>query len=215
MKVLWLSICVALLLPWCSRPQNEPIHRQLDGWADSSPEEQGMDRARLAALDTSLADEHGNIDGMLVIRNGRVVYEKHYSREYDGMNEGLGQAPGLYNYHDPEWHPFYQRGELHTIWNQVRMLPEGWVGESVERRVEDTGWRGMGYGYQWWLVPWGSDEDSFAYAAIGYGGQRLLVVPELDLVAVFTGWNIDDFPALDPRFALDAVLAAVDDQPKR
>jgi len=34
-------------------------------------------------------------------------------------------------------------------------------------------------------------------------------VPELHVVAVFTGWNILDFPALDPRFALDSVLEAV------
>jgi len=33
-------------------------------------------------------------------------------------------------------------------------------------------------------------------------------VPEMDVVAVFTGWNIDGIPALDPRFALDAVLEA-------
>ena len=390
MKLLWLSICVALILPSCSRPQNESIQRPMDSWAESSPEEQGMDGARLFALDSSLADEHGNIDGLLVIRNDRVVYEKHYSRDYDDMNDERGQAPGLYNYHDPEWHPYYQRGELHTmqsvtksvtsaligiaigrgeiaglqvpvidflddyeianldewkrsmilqdlltmragiawdedsvpytdpenscagmensddwiqfvadqpmarqpgteflynsgasqllsliikkatgmhvdeyaeehlfgplgitsyfwkttptgfpdtegglyltardlakigylylmdgVWGQVRVLPEGWVGTSVERHVEDTGWLGMGYGYQWWLVPWGSNGDSYAYAAIGYGGQRLFVVPELDLVAVFTGWNIDDFPALDPRFALDAVLGAVSSRPER
>jgi hypothetical protein len=28
------------------------------------------------------------------------------------------------------------------------------------------------------------------YGALGYGGQFLFVVPERDLVAVFTGWNI-------------------------
>ena len=42
------------------------------------------------------------------------------------------------------------------VWDQVRVLPEGWVAASTERRVEDTGWLGMGYGYQWWLVPWGA-----------------------------------------------------------
>jgi CubicO group peptidase (beta-lactamase class C family) len=383
MKSLWLPVCVALFLASCTPIQDEPIQWPTDGWAVSPPGEQGMDAARLWALDSSLADERGNIDAILVIRNGRVVYEKHYPRDYDAMNEGRGQAPGLYNYYDPEWHPYFQRGELHTmqsvtksvtsaligiaigrgeisgvhvpvldffedyevanldewkrsmtlynlltmkagikwdedsvpytdpenscagmensddwiqfvidqpmshepgtvfiynsgasellsliikkatgqhvdqyaeehlfgplgitsyfwkktptgfpdtegglyltardlakfgylylqdgVWDRARVLPEDWVAASVERSVEDTDWIGMGYGYQWWLVPWGSKSDSYAYAAIGYGGQRLFVVPEMDVVAVFTGWNIEGVPALDPRFALDAVLEA-------
>ncbi len=33
-----------------------------------------------------------------------------------------------------------------------------------------------------------------AYAGWGYGGQLLIVVPDLELIAVFTGWNIYDKP---------------------
>ena len=47
------------------------------------------------------------------------------------------------------------------------------------------------------------------YAAIGFGGQLLVVVPSLDLIAVFTGWNIYDKPALTAEFARDRVVAAV------
>jgi hypothetical protein len=45
--------------------------------------------------------------------------------------------------------------------------------------------------------------------ALGYGGQRLMVVPQHDLVAVFTGWNIYDKPALDSSLALEKLTAAV------
>ncbi len=48
-----------------------------------------------------------------------------------------------------------------------------------------------------------------AFAGWGYGGQLLIVVPDLDLIAVFTGWNIYDAPSLDPGTALARVLAAV------
>jgi len=34
-------------------------------------------------------------------------------------------------------------------------------------------------------------------------------VPEHDLIAVFTGWNIYDKPALSPQVALERVLAAL------
>ena len=63
----------------------------------------------------------------------------------------------------------------------------------------------MRYGYQWWVLP----GKVPAYAAIGYGGQYLVVVPSLELIAVFTGWNIYDKPALTAQFARDRVLEAI------
>ncbi len=40
-------------------------------------------------------------------------------------------------------------------------------------------------------------------------GLFLIVVPELELISVFTGWNIYDKPELAPSVALARVLAAV------
>ena len=65
------------------------------------------------------------------------------------------------------------------------------------------------YGYQWWLVPYDGGKDEWAYAGFGYGGQRLLVVPEYDLITVFTGWNIYDKPSIDAKAALERVLSAL------
>lgn len=66
------------------------------------------------------------------------------------------------------------------------------------------------YGYQWWLLPHGgADEPTYAWAAIGYGGQLLVIVPEHRLIGVFMGWNIYDKPSLGSFFALDRLLAAV------
>jgi hypothetical protein len=53
--------------------------------------------------------------------------------------------------------------------------------------------------YRWTLI------------CLGYGGQYLFVVPEHDLIAVFTGWNVYDTPPLDVDFALGSVLEAVND----
>lgn len=67
---------------------------------------------------------------------------------------------------------------------------------------------GVRYGYQWWLMPYGS-RGARAATCWGYGGQFLFVMPEYDLVAVFNGWNIYDRPELEPKLALDRVLAAI------
>lgn len=95
------------------------------------------------------------------------------------------------------------------MWEGKRVLPEGWVAAST-RPLVDTGInqpKNRKYGYQWWLLPHG--EGRYAYVANGYGGQYAIVVPEHDLIAVFTGWNIYDRPALSPQLALERVLAAV------
>ena len=358
---------------------------QADGWAESTLEREGLDRAALAAFDAELAaGKHGYVDSMLVIRHGRVAYEKTYdwSKEYVRLFAGKG-APGIYNYYDPGWHPYYKGTRLHTmqsvsksvtsalvgiaiargeipgvdvkvmpyfrdfgippdprrdamtlrdvltmttgirwdeesadytdprnncavmegkddwvryvleqpmaeqpgkafvynsgatellsyliwkttgrqaddyakehlfgplgidfhwkrtpkgladtegglylaprdlaklgelymkdgVWRGKRILPKGWAAESVAPRV-DTHEKEFRYGYQWWIPPASASDGAKpkAFAAWGYGGQFLFVVPDLDLIAVFTGWNIYDKPELDPDLALGRVLKAV------
>ena len=100
-------------------------------------------------------------------------------------------------------------GDLYSkdgLWEGQRILPEGWAAASTRRQSDPTGEdASMKYGYQWWVLP----GTTPAFAAIGYGGQLLVVVPSLELIAVFTGWNIYDKPALTAEFARDRVVAAV------
>ena len=50
----------------------------------------------------------------------------------------------------------------------------------------------LGYGYQWWVYEHGADGTPRMVGTWGWGGQFALLVPSLDLVAVFTGWNVYD-----------------------
>jgi CubicO group peptidase (beta-lactamase class C family) len=325
------------------------------------------------------------VDGMLVVRNGQIVFEKTYRHDYERLFAGKG-APGMYNYYDPAWHPYYERGELHTLqsvsksvtsalvgiaigrgelpgvdaplqpylaglelpdqdprrakltlnhlltmtagirwdestidytdpanscaameasqdwvrfvigqpmaaepgqafvynsgvtqllahvlkqatgkhaheyaaehlfaplgierhfwkqtptglvdaegglyltardlakigylylkdgsWEGRRVLPEGWVKASITPSTQrlTVGSASPNYGYQWWLLPRDPKAPARAYAALGYGGQHLIVVPDRELVAVFTGWNIYGGPALSADQALERVLGAL------
>ena len=96
----------------------------------------------------------------------------------------------------------------HGMWEGKQILPAEWTKQST-RWLVDAGKTGRGYGYKWWLLSRKGPTTYDAYAALGYGGQRLIVVPELDLIAVFTGWNIYDKPELNPKVALDRVIAAL------
>lgn len=93
-------------------------------------------------------------------------------------------------------------------WDGRRILPEGWVAETMHPAVKVPDGVAS-YGFQWWLLPYAGGEGKWAYTGLGYGGQRLLVVPEYELVAVFTGWNIDEIPSLDAVMALERVLDSV------
>ena len=52
-------------------------------WGSAAPELEGMDASVLEALHRELArGVHGHVDCMLVIRGGRILFERLYPREY-------------------------------------------------------------------------------------------------------------------------------------
>jgi CubicO group peptidase (beta-lactamase class C family) len=65
----------------------------------------------------------------------------------------------------------------------TQVVPAQWVRDATSKQVSTgSGFGGDGYGYQWWVTTAGGEP---AYAAVGYGGQLVEVVPSKRLVAVF------------------------------
>ena len=385
MNLRWVTFLI-LLIVLCAFSVSAQESRPwpAEEWDTATPASQHVNTAPLDELHREFkSGKHGYVDGMSVYRNGYLVYQKSYENDYDKLSVGRDQTHWQYNYYDASWHPWFDRGPLHTIqsisksvtsaligiaigrgelpgvdakmmpyfddyepvdsdprrdaitirdlltmtagidwdesstdytdpknsaaamessknwveyvlglamraapgeeyeynsgitvllahilleatgkdadvyatehlfgplgidtffwkktptglvdtegglylepddlarvgylyandgvWNGQRILPEGWVAASMSPDTEVPGWY-PSYGYQWWLIPYEGEKQDWAYAGIGYGGQRLLVVPEYDLIAVFSGWNIYDIPALDPKFALDRVLQSL------
>lgn len=87
------------------------------------------------------------------------------------------------------------------VWEGTRILPEGWVRASVKPHVTDVAPDNdkvnTAYGYQWWLLPFDDHSEEYVFAAMGFGGQYLMVSPKFNLIAVFNGWNIFDIPRLN------------------
>jgi len=71
------------------------------------------------------------------------------------------------------------------VWEGRQIVSKKWVENSVKVQIE-TG-IGDDYGYGWWIMH-GDDE---AYAAIGRGGQRIHVWPDLNMILVMTGGGVD------------------------
>jgi CubicO group peptidase (beta-lactamase class C family) len=73
-------------------------------------------------------------------------------------------------------------------WNGKQVISEEWVRESTANHITTV--RNTGYGYLWWLKSYTirNKQIDTIYGA-GYGGQSLGLVPELDLMYVFTSWG--------------------------
>lgn len=93
------------------------------------------------------------------------------------------------------------------MWEGQRLVSEEWITQSVApvATVKDD----VKYGLKWWLFPYGPGKSKFAWVGNGYGGQRLIVLPDEEVVAVFTGWNLDENPPLPIPEMVERLVAAL------
>ncbi len=73
----------------------------------------------------------------------------------------------------------------HGVWEDKQIVPADWVDEATKKQVDFNDSSGYGYGYQWWLLG-GLGLTHKNFAALGRFGQTICIMPDLDLVAVFT-----------------------------
>jgi CubicO group peptidase (beta-lactamase class C family) len=69
-------------------------------------------------------------------------------------------------------------------WDGVQVVPADYVRASTQAHSRPPPTAGAnGYGYQWWVT---TEHGHPSFAAVGYGGQFVQVIPDLDLVVVIT-----------------------------
>ncbi len=97
------------------------------------------------------------------------------------------------------------------VWNERRIISQRWVERSTA--LHATMEPGRTYGYAWWRHELRVGDRVYSeYEASGNGGQLVMVVPELELVVMFTAGNYNHVglwrkfrEELLPRFILRAV----------
>ena len=96
-------------------------------------------------------------------------------------------------------------------WNGMQLVTREWVKASITPSISLR--QGVKYGYKWWLYEYGNDNSKYAWAGSGFGGQWPIIIPEYDIVAVFTGWNIiGGTPSLRVTEAIRRLINAVTDK---
>ncbi len=110
-----------------------------------------------------------------------------------GINIGWGELRMLSQDMAKIGYLYLKGGE----WDGEQIIPSSWVGVSTMSHIPAT--LEEGYGYQWWV------DDSGYFLALGYRGQFIFVVPEKDLVVVFTS-TLSDYDFYVPQILLEEFI---------
>ena len=135
-----------------------------------------------------------------IIRRATGLRMDEYARQY--LFDPLGITNYTWDFINPDL--VHASGNLHLrprdmaklgylflkngIWADKQIVSKNWIQEATTSYSKFS-WGG-GYGYQWWLINYQAGSmrvDSFN--ALGWGGQRITVIPDLNMVIVFTGEN--------------------------
>lgn len=98
-------------------------------------------------------------------------------------------------------------------WQHAQIVPQAWVkaSTSAQTKISDRSFGFQNYGYQWWLGTARDDAHTPWMMAVGYGGQRIMLLPSLDVVMVLTAGMYHNRAQTDITFEvlLDGVLPAI------
>lgn len=126
--------------------------------------------------------------------------------EWDHINPDIIHASGNLKLRPRDMAKFGQLFLNGGTWKNQRIISETWTKKSTAPIVsipknymlklvarEYLSWAvnaGDRYGYFWWIKSYCTDSGCVdSYLADGWGGQRIIVFPSLDLVVVYTGGN--------------------------
>ncbi|MVT66253.1 serine hydrolase [Bradyrhizobium pachyrhizi] len=184
-------------LPW-NDPANDEPHLAFDtdpiGYVLGKP---------IAALPDTLWTYNGGGTDLL----GNIV-EQVYGKPLEAFaREALFQPLGIT---DLEWKT-YKNGKIaaasglrlrprdaakigqlvldHGQWKGRQIISADWIAQSIAPRFQAVGYFGgtLFYGYQWWMGRSLAEGKEIKWiGAFGWGGQRIIVIPDLDLVMMTT-----------------------------
>jgi CubicO group peptidase (beta-lactamase class C family) len=199
-----LAACLLGALPASTRGQDTWPGRT---WPTTTPTRARIAAAVLDSLDAEItAGRYGYVDRMLVIRQGRVVLDRSYRHDYDRIYGdsvrvrsplNAHDVTSPYNYYSPWWHPYYRRGDLHSLQSVTKTVTSVVIGTAVTRGdfpSIDT--------------PVLAFFDTATVANLDGRKRRMTVRHLLTMTGGFD-WN-ENLPYVDPRNAAVAMEASYD-----
>jgi len=112
-------------------------------WPTTTPQAVGLDPKALAAFDAEIASgKYGAIDSLLILRHGKVAFDRSYPQDYDALYAKPAHEVGAlnahdfggpYNYFNPWWHPYYRRGDLHSMQSVTKSVTAAVIDVALSR----------------------------------------------------------------------------------
>ena len=106
----------------------------------------GAGGSALQVIDRDVrAGVYGNIDQLLVVRNGATVVDARYPRDYRAISRGWRSPIGCgyecpdpawmheFNYLHPDWHPYYGARDIHTLQSVTKSIAATVIGIALGR----------------------------------------------------------------------------------
>jgi len=193
-------------------PLSSPENDQIGIWfSDEGPIDFILERPLIYEPGTHFTYSGGSMEVLgEILENATGMKIDKFSEKY--MFEPLG-------INSFDWWLVFSSGEIHAagglkltprdmlkvgvtflnegIWNGTRIISEEWVAESAETYAGNKGIKipgedigKVGYAYTWWTEEiQHRGEKINMFSANGWGGQKIIVIPELNTAIVFTGGN--------------------------
>jgi len=112
-------------------------------WPAATPAAVGLNAAVLDSIDAEIKDgRYGFVDRMVVIRHGKVAFDATYPHDYAAAYGDSAKVTnalnahditGPFNYFNPWWHPYYRRGDLHSLQSVTKTVASVIIGVAVTR----------------------------------------------------------------------------------
>jgi len=133
------KIFLAAILFACSTDRTNH-QNDLFSWEISTPSVEGVDSLVLEFIHKEINEGvYGLIDHFLIIRNSKIIYDKHYEYDYESLSKKYDTTNFQYNYDHPAWHPYYNYSDLHTLQSVTKSVTSILVGIAIdEGLIEDV-----------------------------------------------------------------------------
>ena len=138
------TILVFLLLS-CNE-QKESNRFPTQAWERSSFENEGLNSTPFDDLLNEIENGvYGNVDQLLLIKNGKLVFDQSFENDYEKISKGKSGALGCgfatcndstifgdYNYYHPKWHPYYENQQVHTLQSVTKSIASIMIGVAIK-----------------------------------------------------------------------------------